>query len=185
MEAMPETNCSGKSLSSTAAAIPCSAINPSSAGLGIKNRPIFMIENLSKYGSKHNHPKLIVVHSMGEFILDPHPIHAADFLEILGLSAHALITPTGEQIILRKTNQGAYHARGFNKDSLGVEFLVEGNHDYSSFLETIKTDYITDPLWKAGIELIRMWHDQFKCDIRRHSDISPGRKLDPGSRNAL
>ena len=140
-----------------------------------------MIEQLSKFGSKHNHPKLIVVHSMGEFILDPEPIHAVDFLEKLGLSAHALITPNGEQIILRKTNQGAYHARNFNKDSLGVEFLVEGEHNYSSFLERIKEDYITEPQWKSGVELVRMWVYEFDCSFKRHSDISPGRKVDPGA----
>src|SRR5210317_1860024 len=95
-------------------------------------------------GSKHNRPKMIVVHSMGEFLLDPHPIHATDFLEKIGLSAHALVAPSGNIYICRDDDQGAYHAKGYNTDSLGIEFLVAGHHNYGSFLETIKTDWVTD-----------------------------------------
>ena len=135
-------------------------------------------------GARRNAPKLIVVHSMGEFILDPQPIHATDFLAKLGLSAHALIAPDGTVYICRDDDQGAYHARGYNTDSLGVEFLVEGHHDYSTFLEAIKADYITLDQWDAGIEAVKSWVEAYNVPrdkIVRHSDISPGRKVDPGA----
>lgn len=138
----------------------------------------------NEFGSKHNNPKMVVVHCMGEFLLDPHPIHATDFLIKIGLSAHALIEPNGNIIICRDDDQGAYHARGYNTDSLGIEFLVEGHHDYSTFLEAIKADYITLDQWDAGVAAVQSWVKSYsipKDRVVRHSDISPGRKVDPGS----
>lgn len=138
----------------------------------------------SEFGNKFNNPKTIVVHSMGEFILDPHPIHASDFLVKLGYSAHALVEPSGDVIICRDDDQGANHAKGYNTDSLGIEFLVEGHHDYGTFLEAIKADYITLDQWDAGIAAIKSWVEAYdipKERVVRHSDISPGRKVDPGS----
>ena len=135
-------------------------------------------------GNKHNKPKMIVVHYMGEFITDPYPIHAQDFLAKLGLSAHALICPNGDVIVCRCDDEGAYHARGYNTDSLGVEFLVQGNHDYTSFIETIKTDYVTAAQWDAGVEVVKNWATAWnipKEKVVRHCDISPGRKVDPGT----
>jgi AmpD protein len=142
-----------------------------------------IIQNPLEKGNKYNTPKLIVVHCMGEFLLDPKPIHASDFLAKLGLSAHALIAPNGDVWVCRDDDQGAYHARGYNTDSLGVEFLVEGHHDYGSFLEAIKGDYITDVQWLAGVNAVKSWVEAYeipKDKIVRHSDISPGRKVDPG-----
>ena len=135
-------------------------------------------------GNKHNVPKMIVVHSMGEFILDPKPIHATDFLAKIGLSAHALVAPNGDIYICRDDDQGAYHAKGYNTNSLGIEFLVEGHHDYGSFLEKIKSDFVTLDQWEAGVDAVRSWvqaYDIPKEKVVRHSDISPGRKLDPGA----
>lgn len=134
-------------------------------------------------GNRHNNPKMIVVHAMGEFLLDPNPIHASDFLAKLGLSAHALVEPNGDITICRDDDQGAYHARGYNTDSIGIEFLVEGHHNYETFLEMIKTDYVTDAQWVSGVQAVRNWmhgHDIPVSKVVRHSDISPGRKVDPG-----
>lgn len=134
-------------------------------------------------GNRYNKPKLIVVHAMGEFLLDPNPIHASDFLAKLGLSAHALVAPNGDIFICRDDDQGAYHARGYNTDSLGIEFLVEGHHNYETFLETIKTDYVTDVQWFAGVQAVKSWREAYDIPVTkivRHSDISPGRKVDPG-----
>ncbi len=141
-----------------------------------------IIERPLRAGNQFNNPKLIVVHAMGEYIKDPDPIFAPDFLEKCGYSAHALIVPNGDVMICRNEQSGAYHARGFNTDSLGVEFLVSGVHDYGSFLDAIKTDWVTHEQWAAGIELVRSWKAKYKIeDVKRHSDISPGRKVDPGS----
>ena len=143
-----------------------------------------IIQEPSEFGSERNIPKLIVVHAMGEFILDPHPIHATDFLVKLGLSAHALVSPKGDVYVCRDDDQGAYHARGYNQNSLGIEFLVAGHHDYSSFIEKIKSPWVAEEQLEAGIEAVRSWvqaYDIPQNKVVRHSDISPGRKVDPGA----
>lgn len=141
-----------------------------------------IIERPLRAGNQFNKPKMIVVHAMGEYINDPDPIFAPDFLEKYGLSAHALIVPNGDVMICRNEQTGAYHAKGHNTDTLGIEFLVRGEHDYSSFIETIKTNYVTSNQWIAGIELVRSWIEKFDIrNIQRHSSLSPGRKVDPGT----
>jgi len=140
--------------------------------------------HLEHGGGSINRPKLIVVHCMGEFIIDPKPIHAPDFLDGYKLSAHQLIAPDGDVYICRDDDERAWHARGYNTDSLGVEFLVEGEHTYATFLEAIKTPYVNTAQWEAGIEVVREWIEAYDIPIAqivRHSDISPGRKVDPGS----
>lgn len=141
-----------------------------------------IIERPLKAGSKRNNPKMIVIHAMAEYLKDPGLVFAPDFLEKYGLSAHALIVPNGDVMICRNTDQGAYHARGYNTDSLGVEFLVEGVHDYGSFIEAIKKKWVTNEQWNAGIELINHWKSIYNItQMERHSDLSPGRKVDPGA----
>lgn len=140
-----------------------------------------IIERKLDYGSNHNTPRKIVIHAMGEYIKDPSPMMAVDFLEKLGLSAHYLILPNSDIMLCRNPEQGAYHARGYNTDSIGIEYLVEGVHDYGTFLAAIKEPYITPGQWEAGIELVNHLTELYDIhSIDRHSDLSPGRKLDPG-----
>jgi N-acetyl-anhydromuramyl-L-alanine amidase AmpD len=141
-----------------------------------------IIERYLQHGVYKNSPNKIVVHCMAEYILDPDAIHAAEFLDNYGLSAHALIAPNGDIYLLREEDEGAYHARGHNTNSLGIEFLVAGQHDYGSFVETIKTPYVTDEQWDAGVEVVQNWLLAYPIEtLVRHSDISPGRKVDPGA----
>lgn len=136
-------------------------------------------------GANKQQPNRIVVHAMGEFIKDGSKNYfAPEWLAHLGYSAHVLIKPDGQMLRCRYDHQGAYHARGFNKDSLGVEFLVAGYHDYGTFLDAIKKDWVTEWQMQAGIELLNEWvtlYDIPKKRVHRHSDVSPGRKVDPGS----
>jgi len=135
------------------------------------------------YGASHQSPKMIVVHAMGEYVT-PDGISyesAPDFLENLGLSAHALVQPNGMILRLREDTEGAYHARGFNTDSLGIEILVPGKHTYGTFIKAIGTKYVSDAQYTAALEQCREWVQKFGITkIVRHSDISPGRKVDPG-----
>ncbi len=133
-------------------------------------------------GADNQTPSRIVVHAMGEYIeSDPRDYHAVDFLRKMGLSAHAFVTPSGVIIRSRADDLGAYHARGFNTDSLGVEFLVPGVHTYTTFLDAIKQKYLTTPQYQAGVQLIQDWRVQHGITtIDRHSDLNPGRKSDPG-----
>ncbi len=118
---------------------------------------------------------------MGEYIIDPEPIHAPDFLDKYKLSAHALVKPNGDIYICRDDDEVAWHARGHNTDSLGIEFLVEGEHTYATFLDKIKTPYLSVMQLDAGIEAVKTWLASYPIEeLVRHSDISPGRKVDPG-----
>ena len=82
-----------------------------------------LIEKPSLAGLKNNNPKMIIVHAMAEYLdMKDAPVFASDFLESMGYSAHLLILPNGDKIKCRENNQGAFHARGFNENSLGIEF---------------------------------------------------------------
>lgn len=144
-----------------------------------------IIRKHSTYGSAHNTPKLIIVHAMGQNIATGEGVetlYAPDFLASQGISAHAMVDPDGTIIRCREDNEGAYHARGFNVDSLGIEVLVQGNHNYATFLKAIETKWITPEQYMATLEQCANWMKKY--DIRRilrHSDVSPGRKVDPGA----
>lgn len=143
------------------------------------------IENkrLTKGGGAQT-PDRIIVHCMGEHIeYEGEVLHAYDFLKKIGLSAHALICPDGTIIRCREDDEGAYHARHFNKNTLGVEFLVEGTmHSYRDFKQAIKKPYLKFDQYCAGVELLREWCSKHTIkSIDRHSDTDPKRKIDPGA----
>ena len=133
-------------------------------------------------GAKSQIPSRIVLHSMGEYIkTDAGAKFAPDFLRDIGLSVHALICPDGTIIRCREDHQGAYHAKNFNTNSLGVEFLVPGVHTYSSFKKAIKKPYITFAQHVAGVELLRDWCSTYDItSIEEHRALSPKRKCDLG-----
>ena len=136
-------------------------------------------------GLKHNQPKKIVLHTMAEFInYDGEDMYAPYFLRKIGLSAHSLITPIGQEILCRYPTEGAYHAKGHNTDSLGLEFLMQGVHTYESFLETLKTPYLSAAAFDKGVEVVKGWMDKFDIPIEEvvtHQEIDPDRKYDPGT----
>jgi len=132
-----------------------------------------------------NKPTRIVVHAMGEYIQDDsipdRYNHAVSFLNEYKLSAHMLIAPNGDVYRCRFDSERASHARGFNTDSLGVEFLVQGKHNYGTFIDIIKTPYLTPEQYESGLMVVKDWLQLHNIEhINRHSDLSPGRKVDPG-----
>lgn len=165
-----------------------------------------IIEKLLPRGARSQKPNRIIVHAMGEYIwYKGHTLHkegawlhASELLRDIeyqiynkkteklewrqGLSAHILVCPNGDRIKCREDNQGAYHALGFNDDSLGIEYLVAGKHNITSFEDMISEPYLTSIQYESGLEQVRdQWHlkgDIMKMD--RHSTLSPERKVDPG-----
>lgn len=138
----------------------------------------------SVHGPSKLEPDTIIVHAMAEFLdTAGRDYFAPDFLDRRGESAHAFITPSGVVIEAREYGEGAWHAREYNYNSLGVEFLVPGVHTYATFAKTIRSSYVTSKAYKAGVELVRFWIDAspLTIDVLRHSDVSPGRKIDPGA----
>lgn len=133
------------------------------------------------YGSRSNSPDLVVVHAMAEHITGYGS--AREALDKMGLSAHALVTPDGKIIRCRSDAQGAYHAKGYNNNSLGIEFLVPGEHSYSTFLRAMTMPWVEPEQYKAGLEQIQAWVAYFgihKGKVVRHSVLDPDRKSDPG-----
>ena len=133
-----------------------------------------------KGGGKQN-PKKLIIHSMSEYIKG---LHASDFLESIGLSAHFLISPNGQLIKCRSTELVAYHAKGHNKDSIGIELLVKGENTYPEFKKKIiKGDCFTKYHYDTLIDITRDIMEYWKIpleNVLRHSDVSPERKVDVG-----
>lgn len=176
------------------------------AGLTIINRPLTsptdeVLAEKYPYIENPQTPNRQVVHAMaeeldiGSDLVRVHPglaeyegqrIYAATFLEAIGRSAHALIAHRGELIFCRKDTQIAWHARGFNEDSLGVEVLVPGVYDYGTFLQRIATPgWVAEAQLHTLVQLTKYWRSIWGYgtapgELDRHSTLSPGRKSDPG-----
>ena len=153
------------------------------------------------FGNRHNDAKIIVLHAMAQYIHVDQEVkdyyalkginlelnrdyHAPEWLRILGYSAHRLIDPSGLVIKCRDFAQGAYHASGYNTNSLGVEFLVPGAHNYASFLEALKTPYLTSAAFMSGVDSVTSWmmiKNIEVGEIKTHHELTPERKEDPGT----
>ncbi len=136
----------------------------------------------SENGGGSQTPTKIVIHAMAEYIDNGvEDYHAKEWLDKLGLSAHYFICPSGVIIQSRANDQIAWHAKGHNTNSIGIEFLVSGIHTYPTFLEAMKKRYLTRFQLTAGIELCRSLKAQENItEITRHDVLSPGKKYDPG-----
>lgn len=134
-------------------------------------------------GGGQQWPNRIIVHSMAQFINDRGTAYyASEWLRHLGLSAHALVDPSGVLVRCREDTEMAWHAKGHNSNTLGIEILVPGVHDYGTFVERIKTPYCTDVQLEAAKWQVSEWVRKHNIsEIARHSDVDPDRKVDPGA----
>lgn len=128
----------------------------------------------------------IVVHSMGEYIKDTDGsvYRARDWIKKLGYSVHSFIHTDGNVEVMKLPNQKAEHAglskhnglSKLNKYFLGFEVLVEGTHNYGTFLQKIKEDdCYTDKQFQMAVDQTEMWMKSFNIllkDVVRHSDVS-------------
>lgn len=143
---------------------------------------------MNPHGAERQEPDTIIVHSMMEYfrMADGRILHARQFLIDYGLSAHVLVSANGWFSRERMDTQGAYHAKGHNTNSLGIEFLVPGIHDtkedtLDDFYRRIGRPYVTNDAYRVGKDIILEWIKAWPIkQIVRHSDIDPTRKRDPG-----
>lgn len=142
---------------------------------------------LPKGGGRQT-PKRIVVHAMGEFIKpsrnDKHMWPALDWLRFCGLSAHALIYPSGVIAEPRAADLIAWHAKGHNTDTIGFEVLVPGIHDYDSLCAAMRIeDWPSNAQYSAAAGLVSAWRSNWDIpreEVYRHSTLDPSRREDPG-----
>jgi N-acetyl-anhydromuramyl-L-alanine amidase AmpD len=133
---------------------------------------------------RKQNPDRCIIHSMGEYIRDDDGTiyHAVDWLEKCGYSAHLFISP--QSIIeSRDFNKDAIHAAGNNRDTIGIEWLVPGIHNYSTFIKAIKEPYLTSKQFSDGCEYIleNIVKKHGILHFEKHSDVDPkGKKQDPG-----
>lgn len=152
------------------------------------NRPI------PNHRQRHQPVDGIIIHSMGQLIKGYGA--AADFLDEIGLSAHYLIEIDGTVINCVEPTEQAYHAgasefagqSGLNSTFIGIEVLVEGEHDYLSFLKAIKANAWWDDQYDSLAILSALLCRRFGIPldrIVRHSTVSGPEvrddpKQDPG-----
>lgn len=138
----------------------------------------------SPHGGGWQEPTRIIIHAMGEYIKHAGKVlHAVDFLEAVGLSAHAFVAPNGDVIRGREDNAIAWHAKGHNTNTLGLEALVPGAHDLASLLVAMaRPGWCSDAQFAAAVRQCRQWRGRWPIRaVERHSDVDPARKQDPGA----
>lgn len=150
-------------------------------------------------------PERVTIHAMAEYLdTEPYDTPAYDFLKTYptsdgkGLSAHYLVTPSGDTLqCLSDKAIGRHAGKGLNKGNIGIEILVPGLHTYGTFLEAISVvDWAPISQWSATVKLVQWLRHAYDMKdtppsevvdgvrpewLVRHSDIAPGRKLDPGA----
>ncbi len=123
-------------------------------------------------------PKLLIVHAMAEFIEQgEEDVWCIDFLKKEGLGYHAMVMPSGVVVECCDQGQKIWHARGFNSVSWGLCFVVPGVHTYATFLADMEHGWVNEEQYVHSVDWVL---DLQPDSCRQHSDVSPGRKLDPG-----
>jgi N-acetyl-anhydromuramyl-L-alanine amidase AmpD len=122
---------------------------------------------------------------MAEFVNDDGVVrYAPDFLDDIGLSVHYLIMPDGRKIRGVGDDFVAWHAKGYNHSSIGIELLVEGVWDYAEWRERIKlpTAY-NRAQWNSAAKLVAELCGKYDIPMHRvttHHLLDIRRKFDPG-----
>lgn len=141
-------------------------------------------DELEKYGLPLIRvPTKLVIHAIGEYIGgEGWKHHAVQHLNREKLSAHLVIGPDGKKYKCRDYNRIAWHAKGHNTNSIGIEVCVKGVFmAYQPFLDAMKEDWITNMQYGVLVgECIDIIKEYPITEVVRHSDIDPKRKQDPG-----
>ena len=168
-----------------------------------------IIEHLVPWHRKrHREIEGAVTHAMGEYVEVPGEgtCPAAEFLDRspelvhASLSAHRLLAPNGDILLLVPDDRIAYHAGdsrlgeliGLNKTFLGLEWLVPGEWHITAFNDAMRKGKakFTDEQYESGGWQYAQWMEAYDFGRHRvvtHAEIAgddvrgPGLgKLDPG-----
>lgn len=140
----------------------------------------------------------IVWHAIGEWVVDGTNVggkgrgyvwHCTDWLRAIGRSTHAFALPDGR--IVREVDSwyAAWHAKGWNMRSVGLEYVLPGVWPYARFIEAMKVGLAaavyTGQQLRAGATWTaeRMAEHEVAFEpesITTHHDCSPKVKWDPG-----
>ena len=153
---------------------------------------------------------LIVIHSMGERLRWGDSYCTAEEMLTLKappatwtkdwnrVSAHYFIRPNGDIHRVLSPELKAWHAgvsewngqSGLNANSIGIELLVPGSHDYASFVNAIQHNWVASEQYDAVSWLVAQLMIQYGInlgDVRGHSEVAgddvrgAGKgKVDPG-----
>lgn len=144
---------------------------------------ITTIERPLAHGGGAQTPQRIVVHCMAaEVNHDGQRLSAWELLDTLKLSAHILIAADGTRTRCRRDAEIAWHAKGFNTNTLGVELLVPDVFNLEQLQQRTRTSYIAEAQMASLVEQILIWKKAWPiADLVRHSDLDPARRwYDPG-----
>ena len=128
----------------------------------------------------------IVLHAMSEYFeTEGKHIHATEFLNSIGLSCHYMVTPGGSIIECAPPEEKTtWHAKGYNNNSIGIEFLMPGLNDYEVFCQRLrKEDWINENQSEACADLCAQLCGKYGIgidNVKLHCEIDPKRKFDPG-----
>ena len=142
-----------------------------------------IIERLLTHGGGAQYPNRIVIHCMAaEVDFEGKRLSAWELLDTLKLSVHILIQSDGTRIRCRPDTSVAWHAKGFNTDSLGVEVLVPDVYNLNDLQQRTKTEWVSHEQLESLVQQIMIWKKEFHIErMDRHSDLDPGRRwFDPG-----
>lgn len=143
-----------------------------------------IIERHLPHGLGSQIPKTIIVHVMAaEIDYEGKRLSAWDLLNKLGWSAHILLSTDGTRTRCRPDNLIAYHAKGFNTNSLGIEILIPGVYNLDQLKAyTAKPYTLPQAQMDVLVQQIMIWKHAHEIEsIYRHSDVDPARRwFDPG-----
>lgn len=142
---------------------------------------------------------MVVLHAIGEWVVDSTNLggkgrgyvwHCTDWLRAIGRSTHAFVLPDG--LIVREVDSHykAWHARGHNSRSVGIEFALRGVWPYHKFQAAMRGERDDAAYTPAQTQAALSWvraraaEHAFRLtehSVRTHQQLDPERKLDPGS----
>jgi N-acetyl-anhydromuramyl-L-alanine amidase AmpD len=148
-----------------------------------------MIIEQSKYKFKGSYrgrtPSGIILHAISKYILwEGVWIRCDEFLNKIGLGYHKIILSDSTVLECQQEDKTANHAgvadhngqRNINTNYLGYTFAVEGENNYSEFIDKINnTDWCNDGQFNTGLEITRKAIKDYQIDTKnivRHSDVS-------------